>query len=90
MGCLIRLSNESGSCNSNASFLTSTQIRLMVNPLEEEHRALLDAMEALIAMLRMALPGQDVQPDAEAAGRQIIAMSRAILRQEWQRVQRGA
>lgn len=70
--------------------VTATKIRLMVNPLEDEHQELLAVMEGLLTMLRTAAPTGDVQPEAEAAGRRIIGMSHAILRREWLRVQRGA
>ncbi len=69
---------------------TATKIRLMINPLEDDHRELLAAMEDLLTTLRTASPSDDVQPGAEAAGRRIIGMSHAILRREWSRVQRGA
>ena len=68
----------------------ATKIRLMINPLENDHRELLAAMEGLLTMLRTASPSDDVQPTAEATGRQIIGISQAILRREWLRVQRGA
>ena len=69
---------------------TATKIRLMINPLENDHRELLAAIEGLLTTLRTASPSDDVQPGAEATGRQIIGMSQMILRREWLRVQRGA
>ena len=69
---------------------TATKIRLMINPLEDDHRELLTLMEGLLTTLRTASPSDDVQPEAEAMGRRIIGMSQAILRREWLRVQRGA
>lgn len=70
--------------------LASSKIGLMINPLEQEHGGLVDANEALLEMIRTAPLDKVVQPDAEAVGRRIIAMTRAIMRQEWLWVQRGA
>jgi hypothetical protein len=69
---------------------TATKIRLMVNPLEDDHRELLAVVEGLLTTIRTAPPSADVQPGAEATGRRIIGLSHAILRREWVRVQRGA
>lgn len=70
--------------------LTFTKIQLMINPLEEEHRQLLATMDELLTRLRTTPSSVDVQPDAEATVRQIIALSLSILRREWLRVQRGS
>lgn len=70
--------------------LTFAKIRLMTDPADAPHQELVKVIEALMATLRTAPPTKDVQPDAEAAGRRIIEISHAILRGEWQRVQRGA
>jgi hypothetical protein len=68
---------------------TTTRIRLMVNPAEKDHQDLLAVIDGLLTTLRNAPTADDVQPRAEATGRQITAMSHAILRHEWLRVQRG-
>ena len=70
--------------------LTFAKIRLMTDPADEQHRELVRVIEGLLATLRMAPPADDIQPGAEAAGRRLIEISHAILRREWQRVQRGA
>ncbi len=69
---------------------TITKIRLMVNPLEDDHQKLLSVMQNLLATLRTAPLSDDVQGETETTVRQIVDMSLAILRREWQRVKRGA
>ena len=70
--------------------LTFAKVRLMTDPADQQHRELVRVIEGLLATLRTAPPAADIQPDAEAAGRRLIEISHVILRQEWQRVQRGA
>jgi hypothetical protein len=69
---------------------TFTKIRLMINPAEEHHGKLLDAMQALLVDIRSAPPSVDMSEAAELAVGRIVAMSQAMVRQEWLRVKRGA
>ncbi len=70
--------------------LTFAKIRLMTDPADARHHELVKMIEALLVTLRTAPSTDDVQPDAEVAGRRIIEISHIILRREWQRIQRGA
>lgn len=69
---------------------TFAKIRLMTDPADERHQELVRVIEGLLVTLRTTPHSDDVQPDAEAAGRHVIELSHAILRREWQRVRRGA
>ena len=68
---------------------TATKIRLMINPLDDEHRKLIEAIDALLQRFRTAPDTEDLQVVAQAMARQIIAMGLAIIRHEWLRVQKG-
>ena len=68
---------------------TATKIRLMVNPLDAEHRKLIEVVEALLIRFRTAAASEDLQEEAQARARQVITMSLAIIRHEWLRVQKG-
>ncbi len=69
---------------------TVNKIKLMIDPLEDDHQKLLQVIESLLATLRTAPPSVDVQAVAEATARQIVDISQGILRREWKRVQHGA
>jgi hypothetical protein len=69
---------------------TINKIKLMINPLEDDHRKLLEIIESLLSTLRTTPPSVDVQAMAETTARQIVEISQGILRREWLRVQRGA
>lgn len=68
--------------------LVASRIRLMINPLDDDHQELLVRLEGLLDMFRTST-SDDLQREAEAEGRRLLRLSHAVLRREWQRVQRG-
>lgn len=66
--------------------LTFTKIRLLTDPLDEEHRRLLAVMQELLRLLERAGPGADIQPEVEATVGRIVDISLGVLRREWSRV----
>lgn len=62
------------------------QIRLLMNPNEDDHRALYRSIEAAFAHARS--DSLDVAP-IEAEIERITAITQAILKGEWERVKRG-
>lgn len=69
---------------------TATRIRLLVNPTDPDHHALVGAVDDLILMFQDRGPEDDIQREARERTRQLTARSLAIIRTEWLRVQRGA
>jgi hypothetical protein len=68
---------------------TANKIRLMINPLEQDHRDLLDVMNGLFELFRTAPVDKDLQREGQEIVGRIVTMSLTIIRQEWLRVQRG-
>jgi hypothetical protein len=68
---------------------TANKIRLMINPLEREHQELLELINGLLRRFRTASADDDLQTEGQAIVEQIVAMSVAVIRREWLRVQRG-
>jgi hypothetical protein len=68
---------------------TANKIRLMINPLEREHQELLELINGLLRRFRTASADDDLQAEGQAIVEQIVAMSVAVIRREWLRVQRG-
>jgi hypothetical protein len=68
---------------------TANKIRLMINPLEREHQELLELINGLLRRFRTASADDDLQAEGHAIVEQIVAMSVAVIRREWLRVQRG-
>ena len=67
----------------------ATKIRLMINPIEPDHQALLARVERLLTLFRTAATGDDVQEHARDTAFEITNLSLAIIRHEWTRVQKG-
>jgi hypothetical protein len=68
---------------------TANKIRLMINPLQHEHHELLELINDLLRRFRLASAEDDLQVEGQAIVERIVAMSLAIIRSEWLRVQRG-
>jgi hypothetical protein len=71
-----------------ALIYTLTKIRLMTDPLDEQHLRLLGIMEGLLSAMRTAPVAANIQPEIEATARQVTDLSLVILRREWVRVKR--
>lgn len=69
---------------------TSAKIRLLVNPTDPDHRNLVAAVDALLALFASAPPGEDIQARARSMALAITDMSLAVIRREWACVLRGA
>lgn len=69
---------------------TANKIRLMVNPMDAEHQALLTLMNTMFERLRAAPQDHDLQSEGQIYVGEIVTKSLAIIRQEWLLVQRGA
>jgi hypothetical protein len=68
---------------------TATRIRLLVNPTDPSHDALVASVDDLILMFRDRGGQIDLQREAQDRTRQLAAQSLAIIRAEWVRVQKG-
>ncbi|WP_213958846.1 hypothetical protein [Variovorax sp. dw_954] len=68
--------------------LTFTRIRLLTDPLDEDHHRLLGDMQELLRFLQAASPTADIQSEVEAAVGKIVEASLRVLRREWARVKR--
>ena len=68
---------------------TANKIRLMINPHEREHQELLELINGLLRRFRTASADDDLQAEGQGIVEQIVAMSVAVIRREWLRVQRG-
>ena len=66
--------------------LTVTKIRLMLNPLEQDHQNLFATMHAAVAVLRVPRPIDELEPEVEAYVESIVTQTQAILKREWIRV----
>ena len=69
--------------------LTMSKIRLMINPMENDHQALVAWMDQGVKLVRSAPLGQDIEPDIEAIVEGLTRTSQSILKREWSRVKRG-
>lgn len=70
---------------------TATKIRLLTNPLDREHHALVTLVDDVLKLFRTADKANEgeVQAKARATVHQIGDVTLTIIRQEWIRVQRG-
>jgi len=68
---------------------TANKIRLMINPLEQEHQRLIEVMNGLLARFLTASAEDELQSEGQKIVGQIVTMSVEIIRGEWLRVQRG-
>jgi len=69
---------------------SANKIRLMTNPNDPEHGQLLEAIDRIFVLLRTAAPNQDPHREGQAIIGEVVQRSISIIRQEWNRVQRGA
>jgi hypothetical protein len=68
---------------------TANKIRLMINPLDPEHHELLALINDLLHRFRTAVVEDDLHAQGQTIVEKVVAMSLAIIRHEWQLVQRG-
>ncbi|MBE7186082.1 MAG: hypothetical protein INR68_16920 [Methylobacterium mesophilicum] len=68
---------------------TGAKLRMMVNPLDGEHRTLLAAIDDLLALFREDAVQDDFQNKARERAMGITQMSLGIIRHEWLHVQNG-
>ena len=67
--------------------LTTSKIRLLLNPTETDHQHLAQAIDAAIKRLQSE---ESLESETEADIQSITALAQSILKREWQRVKRGA
>lgn len=68
---------------------TISKIELMLNPLQQQHEQLNGLMHDAIAQLRSPSSKETTEECIEAMSRDIIKVSREILKYEWMRVKRA-
>ena len=69
--------------------LTMSKIRLMINPLEADHQALVDWTDKGVTLVRTAPLDHDIEAEIDAIVEGMTRTSQAILKREWSRVKRG-
>jgi hypothetical protein len=71
-----------------ALVLALARIRLLADPLDEQHCRILALMHDQIQVMKVAPPDADIASQIEAMGSQIVELSVSILRREWARIKR--
>jgi len=66
--------------------LTQARIQLLINPADEEHQHLSEAIDSAADRLRSE---EATETQTEADIRTIVALAQSILKREWQRVKLG-
>lgn len=69
--------------------LTFAKIRLMINPLEENHHDPIELLSATMSTLRTAPLKTDLEVDLQDAVDRIVMSAQSISKREWTRVRRG-
>ncbi len=68
---------------------TFTKIRLLINPSEADHRALIDILMRIVATLRTAPLDTTIGTSIDEHIETVVTVSQVILKREWARVKTG-